>query len=87
MTNSNINTNTYTNLTSKSLVLPYIHSIIIPLIIYAIFENPLLAVAYLSIPTVVYLTVRKDKYMNFIIPAIIMAALLVAGWADAVPMP
>ena len=56
MTNSNISTNT--NL--KSLVLPYIHSIVIPLIIYAIFENPLLAVAYLSIPTVVYSTVRKD---------------------------
>lgn len=75
------------NTTFKSFALPYIHSVIIPLIIFGVFGNPLLAVAYLSIPAVVYSTVKKDKSIDFSLPAIIMAASLIAGWADAVPMP
>lgn len=73
--------------TTLSIALPYIHSIIIPLIIFGVFSNPLLAAFYLSIPAVVYTTVKKEREIDFFLPAILIAALLVAGWADALPMP
>lgn len=71
---------------TKSLALPYVHAVIIPLIVFGIYSNPLLAGLYLTIPGIVYSTLKKDKFYDFIIPALIIVIIFVAGWADYAPL-
>lgn len=70
----------------KSLM-PFVHALVLPLVISILFTNPLIGAIYLALPAVVYSTVKKEKEMNFFLPAIIMLSILISGWSDAVPMP
>lgn len=78
---------TNSNSTIKAIILPYVHAIILPIVIFISFGNPLLGLIYLVIPGIIYTTIKTDKYLDFMVPALMISAMLAAGWADAVPIP
>ncbi|WP_418181316.1 hypothetical protein ACNSOL_12475 (plasmid) [Aliarcobacter lanthieri] len=65
----------------------YIHSIVIPFLIMIAAANPFIGMLYLIIPSIVYTTIKKEKFDDFIVIALITIGLMLAGWADSAPLP